>query len=89
VILIDEFEAVSKNPRFDLFFFDKLRALMQERRLAFVISIQTDIEKLWGGALINLPHSSPFFNVFQHFTLRGFTKGGRGIFTAISLSRRP
>jgi len=74
IILIDEFEAVSQNPSFDLYFFDKLRAQMQERRLAFVISIQTDIEHLWGGALIDSPNSSPFFNVFQHFTLRGFTE---------------
>ncbi|HAA00725.1 MAG TPA: hypothetical protein DCD96_03695 [Flavobacteriales bacterium] len=74
VILIDEFEAVSKNPNFDLFFFNKLRASMQDRRLAFVISIQSDIEKLWDGELINSPNSSPFFNVFQHFTLRGFTE---------------
>jgi hypothetical protein len=73
IVLIDEFEAVSKNPAFDLFFFNKLRALMQERRLAFVISVQTDIEYLWGGALINSPHSSPFFNVFHHATLREFT----------------
>ncbi len=74
IVLIDEFESVSKNPNFDLFFFNKMRALMQDRRLAFVISIQTDIENLWGGELINSPHSSPFFNVFQHFTLRGFTE---------------
>jgi uncharacterized pyridoxamine 5'-phosphate oxidase family protein len=74
VVLIDEFEAVSKNPNFDLFFFNKLRANMQDRKLAFVISIQSDIEKLWDGELINSPNSSPFFNVFQHFTLRGFTE---------------
>jgi hypothetical protein len=72
VILIDEFEAVSKNQNFDLSFFNNLRALMQDRRLAFVISIQSDLEKLWEGQLVNSPHSSPFFNVFQHFTLRGF-----------------
>jgi AAA+ ATPase superfamily predicted ATPase len=72
LILIDEFEAVSKNENFDLSFFNNLRALMQDRRLAFVISIQSDLEKLWEGQLVTSPHSSPFFNVFQHFTLRGF-----------------
>lgn len=74
VILIDEFEAVSKNQEFDLSFFNNLRALMQDRRLAFVISIQSNLEKLWEGQLVNSPYSSPFFNVFQHLTLRGFTE---------------
>jgi hypothetical protein len=74
IILMDEFEAVSKNPAFDLSFFNNLRAVMQDRKLAFVISIQSDLEKLWEGQLINSPNSSPFFNVFQHFTLRGFTE---------------
>jgi len=74
IILIDEFEAASNNSSFDLNFFEKLRAFMQERRLAFVLSFQTEISNLWDGALINSPNSSPFFNLFQHFTLREFTE---------------
>jgi hypothetical protein len=57
---------------FDRDFFNKLRSFTQERPFAFVVSVQTDLDKMWNKELISSPYSSPFFNVFQTHTLRGF-----------------
>jgi len=72
VLLIDELESAAANPAFDKHFFDRLRSMAQQWRLAFVVAIQRDLEQLWDTSLLSSPHSSPFFNFFQTITLAGF-----------------
>ncbi len=73
-ILLDEFETAAINRNFDKPFFDKLRSLAQERRLAYIVSVHHDLDKLWDISLTSSPYSSPFFNIFQTLTLKGFSK---------------
>ena len=72
VLLLDEFECAAANPSFDKHFFDLLRSLAQEWRLAFVVVTQCNLDELWDKSLISSPYSSPFFNFFQTIALGGF-----------------
>lgn len=75
VLLLDEFECAAANPNFDRNFFDLLRSMAQELRLAFIVATQHDLNQLWDKSLIASPSSSPFFNFFQTLTLGGFSTG--------------
>ena len=85
VLLLDEFECAAANPRFDKDFFDRLRALAQKRRLAYVVATQVDLIQLWDPSLISSPYSSPFFNFFQTATLSGFHGDEIGAYVTASL----
>jgi hypothetical protein len=75
VLILDEFESAADNPHFDKAFFDKLRAMAQDRRLAYLVATQHDLDRVWERNLISSPYSSPFFNFFQTLTLKGFREG--------------
>jgi hypothetical protein len=72
VLILDEFECAAVNPCFNKSFFDLLRSMAQQWRLAFIVATQTDLDQLWDKSLISSLHSSPFFNFFQTLTLGGF-----------------
>lgn len=75
VLLLDEFECAATNPHFEIDFFNLLRSMAQQWRLAFVVASQIDLDQLWDKSLVSSPFSSPFFNFFQTLTLRGFRDG--------------
>jgi len=75
VLLLDEFECAASNPNFQKEFFDLLRSMAQQWRLAFVVATQCDLDQLWDRSLISSPYSSPFFNFFQTLTLARFREG--------------
>lgn len=67
VLLLDEFERVTQNEKFDLDFFSGLRAMAIHHHLALITSSRQE--------LVELTHSkevkdSPFFNIFANVNLR-------------------
>ena len=69
VLLLDEFEYVTRNPNFGPDFFGGLRALAIHQNLPLVTSTRRE--------LVDLCHSeelkgSPFFNIFANVVLRPF-----------------
>jgi len=71
VLLLDEFEYVTRNPNFKSDFFGGLRALAIHRDLPLITSTRRE--------LVNLCHSdeikgSPFFNIFVNLVLRPFSE---------------
>jgi len=71
VLLLDEFEYVTRNPNFSSDFFGGLRALAIHQNLPLVTATQRE--------LIDLCHSeelkgSPFFNIFANLVLRPFSR---------------
>ncbi len=71
VLLLDEFEKVTKNPQFDNDFFAGLRALAIHHNLALVTSSRNDLVDLTHSAELR---SSPFFNIFATINLRSFSE---------------
>jgi serine/threonine protein kinase len=71
VILMDEFEVITKNPRFDEQFFSFLRALANAYRVAYVTSSKEDLQKMCHNKEIS---DSPFFNIFANLILRPFSR---------------
>jgi hypothetical protein len=72
VLLMDEFEYVTRNPNFGSDFFGGLRALAIHRDLPLITSTRRE--------LVDLCHSeeikgSPFFNIFVNLVLRPFNRG--------------
>lgn len=86
VLFLDEFECAAANPRFDKQFFDLLRSIAQQWRVAFIVATQHDLDQLWDRSLVSSPFSSPFFNFFQTLTLVGFREEEVGEYLRI-LSR--
>ncbi len=71
VLLLDEFEYVTRNPNFGPDFFGGLRALAIHQNLPLVTATRRE--------LVDLCHSeelkgSPFFNIFASIVLRPFSK---------------
>ncbi|MBN1220215.1 MAG: AAA-like domain-containing protein [Anaerolineae bacterium] len=71
VLLLDEFENVTRNRHFDNDFFGGLRSLAIHHNLALITSSQK--------SLVELTHSeevrtSPFFNIFATIHLRAFSE---------------
>lgn len=71
VFLLDEFENVTKNPRFDLSFFYELRSLAIHHHLALITSSRQELIELCHSEAIR---SSPFFNIFSNFNLNLFSE---------------
>jgi serine/threonine protein kinase len=71
VILMDEFEVITRNPRFEGHFFALLRALANSYHVAYVTSSQEDLQKMCHNADIA---DSPFFNIFSNLILRPFSR---------------
>jgi hypothetical protein len=71
VLLLDEFENVTRNKNFDDDFFGGLRALAIHHNLALVTSSRQDLVELTHSAELR---SSPFFNIFATVNLRAFSE---------------
>ncbi len=71
VLLLDEFEQVTRNQGFDNDFFGGLRALAIHHNLALITSSRQDLVQLTHSEQLR---SSPFFNIFATINLRNFTE---------------
>ncbi len=71
VILMDEFEVITNNPRFEEQFFSFLRALANTYRVAYVTSSHEDLQRMCHNKDIS---DSPFFNIFSNLILRPFSR---------------
>jgi tRNA A-37 threonylcarbamoyl transferase component Bud32 len=70
IILMDEFEAITKNKNFDMQFFGVLRSLANNFRVAYVTSSYSELQELCHTKEIA---DSPFFNIFTNLRLRPFS----------------
>lgn len=71
VLLLDEFENVTRNQNFDDDFFAGLRALAIHHNLALITSSRQELVDLTHSEKVR---SSPFFNIFASINLRPFTE---------------
>ena len=71
VILMDEFEVITRNERFDESFFAFLRSLANSYKVAYVTSSCEDLQKMCHNKDIA---DSPFFNIFSNLPLRSFER---------------
>jgi len=71
IVLMDEFEAITSNKRFDLGFFSKLRSLATNYNVAYVTSSCADLQLMCHTKDIS---DSPFFNIFTNQQLRLFSR---------------
>ena len=71
ILLLDEFENVTRNEYFDSDFFGGLRALAIHHSLALVTSSRQDLVELTHSQEVR---SSPFFNIFATINLRAFSE---------------
>jgi serine/threonine protein kinase len=71
VVLLDEFEAVTANHRFEMQFFSYLRFLANSYRVAYVTSSYSDLQQMCHDKEIA---DSPFFNIFSNMPLRPFSR---------------
>src|SRR6185503_10163502 len=68
-ILLDEFEAVTTNPNFNLEFFSFLRYLANHYNVSYLTSSARDLQNLCHTKEIS---DSPFFNIFSMMKLSVF-----------------
>jgi hypothetical protein len=71
VLLLDEFENVTRNENFDNDFFAGLRALAIHHNLALITSSRQELVELTHSEQVR---SSPFFNIFASIKLRPFNE---------------
>lgn len=71
VLLLDEFENVTRNQNFDNAFFGGVRALAIHHHLALITSSRQSLVELTHSEEVR---SSPFFNIFATVNLRAFTE---------------
>jgi len=71
IVLMDEFEAVTTNPNFDMQFFSFLRFLANNYKVAYVTSSLNDLQQMCHDKEIA---DSPFFNIFSNLPLRPFSR---------------
>jgi AAA+ ATPase superfamily predicted ATPase len=71
VLLLDEFEKVTRNENFDNDFFGGLRALAIHHHLALITSSRQSLVELTHSEEVR---SSPFFNIFASVNLRVFSE---------------
>ena len=70
ILLLDEFENVTKSPAFGPDFFTGLRSLAIHHPLALITSSRRELIDLCHSKEVS---SSPFFNIFANINLRLFT----------------
>ena len=71
IILMDEFDAITTNPNFDMQFFSFLRFLANNYKVAYVTSSISDLQQMCYDKEIS---DSPFFNIFSNLPLRPFSR---------------
>jgi serine/threonine protein kinase len=67
IILMDEFEVITRNERFGASFFSFLRSLANSYLVAYVTSSRNDLQLMCHNQDIS---DSPFFNIFSNLPLR-------------------
>jgi serine/threonine protein kinase len=70
IILMDEFERVTRNEKFDENFFSFLRSLANSYPVAYVTSSYEELQRMCHNQDIS---DSPFFNIFSNLPLRTFS----------------
>lgn len=81
ILLLDEFDRVTRSANFDSTFYGNLRALAGRHNLAYVISSSRDLEQLCHTQEIA---DSPFFNILTTLRLGPFARE-----EAVALIREP
>jgi serine/threonine protein kinase len=81
IVLIDEFESITRNPNFDTSFFSFLRSIANNYRVAYVTSSCDELQHVCHNQDIS---ESPFFNIFSNLPLLPFTRD-----EALELIREP
>lgn len=71
IVLIDEFESITRNPNFDTSFFSFLRSIANNYRVAYVTSSCDELQHVCHNQDVS---DSPFFNIFSNLPLLPFTK---------------
>jgi serine/threonine protein kinase len=71
IILMDEFEIITRNERFGADFFSFLRSLANSYQVAYVTSSRDDLQLMCHNKDIS---DSPFFNIFSSLPLRPFRR---------------
>lgn len=71
IVLMDEFDAITTNPNFDMQFFSFLRFLANNYKVAYVTSSMSDLQQMCHDKEIA---DSPFFNIFSNLPLRPFAR---------------
>lgn len=69
IVMMDEFECITGNPKFDAGFFSYLRSLANSYRVAYVTSSVDELQLMCHNTDIS---DSPFFNIFSNLPLRPF-----------------
>ncbi|UCG52141.1 MAG: protein kinase [Candidatus Latescibacterota bacterium] len=69
IILMDEFESITRNKNFDERFFSFLRSLANSYRVAYVTSSYEELQFMCHNKDVS---DSPFFNIFSNLPLRPF-----------------
>jgi len=70
VLLLDEFDSVTINPKFDFSFFSFLRAQANAGRVSYITASKEHLDKVCHSDI----HGSPFFNIFSTCELGPLTK---------------
>jgi len=70
IVLMDEFDAITTNPNFEMQFFSFLRFLANNYKVAYVTSSVNDLQQMCYDKEIA---DSPFFNIFSNLPLRPFS----------------
>jgi serine/threonine protein kinase len=70
IIMMDEFELITRNKNFEEDFFSFLRSLANSHRVAYVTSSREELQMMCHNKDIS---DSPFFNIFSNLPLRPFS----------------
>ncbi|UCF05136.1 MAG: protein kinase [bacterium] len=71
IVLMDEFEVITKNEKFEEDFFSFLRSLANSYHVAYVTSSCEELQLMCHNKDIS---DSPFFNIFSNLPLRAFSR---------------
>lgn len=71
VVLMDEFERITGNPKFERRFFSALRSAANHFKVAYVTSSEADLQQMCHTREIS---DSPFFNIFSNLPLGPFQR---------------
>lgn len=70
VLLLDEFDSITTNPRFDYSFFSFLRAQANAGNVSYITASKEPLDKVCHKDI----HGSPFFNIFSTHELTTLTR---------------
>jgi serine/threonine protein kinase len=71
IVMMDEFELITRNENFEEDFFSFLRSLANSFRVAYVTSSRDELQMMCHNQDIS---DSPFFNIFSNLPIRPFSE---------------